>query len=41
MIAGTGEICIRTAASRSVVLYMKMGLSVSDAVNEAMSDMRE
>jgi L-asparaginase / beta-aspartyl-peptidase len=38
---GTGEICIRTAASRSVVLYMKMGMSVSEAVNEAMADMRD
>jgi isoaspartyl peptidase/L-asparaginase-like protein (Ntn-hydrolase superfamily) len=38
---GTGEICIRTSASRSVVLYMKMGMSVSDAVDEAMADMRD
>lgn len=37
---GTGEICIRTAASRSVVLYMKMGMSVSEAVDETMADMR-
>ena len=38
---GTGEVCIRTAASRSVVLYMKMGMSVKEAVEEAMSDLRD
>ena len=31
---------IRTGAARAVVLYMKMGLSVDDAVEEAVEDMR-
>jgi isoaspartyl peptidase/L-asparaginase-like protein (Ntn-hydrolase superfamily) len=38
---GTGEVTIRTAASRSVVLYMKMGMGVGEAVQEAMADMRD
>jgi beta-aspartyl-peptidase (threonine type) len=36
---GTGEVAIRTAASRSVVLYMKMGMGVREAVKEAVSDL--
>jgi L-asparaginase len=31
---------IRTCAARAVVLYMKMGLSVDAAVEEAVEDMR-
>ena len=38
---GTGEVTIRTAAARSVVLYMKIGMSVQSAVREAMADMRD
>lgn len=36
----TGEMAIRAGTARSVVLYMKMGLSLSDAVNEAAQDLR-
>ncbi len=35
---GTGEMAIRTSTSRSVVLYMKMGMSVSEACREAAED---
>ncbi len=37
---GTGEMSIRCGTARSVVLYMKMGMSVHDAVHEAAQDMR-
>lgn len=37
---GTGEMAIRCATARSVVLYMKNGLSVEAAVREAANDMR-
>lgn len=37
---GTGEMAIRTSAAQSVVLYMKMGLSLTDALHEAAEDMR-
>jgi L-asparaginase / beta-aspartyl-peptidase len=37
---GTGEMSIRCGTARSVVLYMKMGMSVQDAVYEAAQDMR-
>jgi L-asparaginase len=37
---GTGEMTIRAGTARSVVLYMKMGLSVQDAVYAAVEDMR-
>lgn len=37
----TGEMTIRTVTARSVVLYMKMGLSVYDAVDEAVKDLRQ
>jgi L-asparaginase / beta-aspartyl-peptidase len=36
---GAGEMAIRTGAARSVVLYMKMGMTVEEAVHEAASDM--
>jgi L-asparaginase / beta-aspartyl-peptidase len=35
---GTGEMAIRTATARSVVLYMKMGMSVEEACREAATD---
>lgn len=37
---GVGEMAIRCGTSRSVVLYMKKGASVHDAVGEAVEDMR-
>jgi len=36
----TGEMAIRIGAARSVVLYMKMGMSVSEAVYEVVKDLR-
>ncbi|AJI74892.1 asparaginase family protein [Francisella philomiragia subsp. philomiragia ATCC 25015] len=36
----TGEMAIRCSTARSVVLYMKMGMSVKDAVLEATKDLR-
>lgn len=35
---GTGEMAIRTATARSVVLYMKLGMSVEAACREAAAD---
>ena len=37
---GVGEMSIRAGTSRAVVLYMKMGMSVAQAVYEAVEDMR-
>jgi L-asparaginase / beta-aspartyl-peptidase len=37
---GAGEMAIRCQTARSVVLYMKMGMSVHAAVDEAIADMR-
>ena len=37
---GAGEMTIRCCTARSIVLYMKKGASVSDAVLEAVDDMR-
>ena len=37
---GAGEMTIRCNTSRSVVLYMKMGMSVEKAVYEAVEDMK-
>jgi L-asparaginase len=37
---GVGEMTIRCGTARSVVLYMKMGRTVSEAVDEAVDDMR-
>ncbi len=37
---GVGEMAIRCGTARSVVLYMKMGMSVHDAVEAAVDDMR-
>jgi beta-aspartyl-peptidase (threonine type) len=37
---GVGEMSIRAGTSRAVVLYMKMGMAVEEAVYEAVSDMR-
>ena len=36
---GAGEMSIRLSTARSVVLYMKMGMSIADAVYEAANDM--
>ncbi len=37
---GHGELAIRASTARSVVLYMKLGASVQDAVQEAAEDLR-
>ncbi len=37
----TGEMTIRSGTARSVVLYLKMGLSLADAVYEAIMDLAE
>jgi L-asparaginase len=37
---GVGEMTIRCCTARSIVLYMKAGASVADAVMEAVDDMR-
>jgi len=37
---GTGEMTIRAGTARSVVLYLKMGMSVEEACYEALSDLR-
>jgi L-asparaginase len=37
---GVGEMSIRAGTARAVVLYMKMGMSVEEAVYEAVADMR-
>ena len=37
---GAGEMTIRCSTARSIVLYMKRGASVTEAVHEAVDDMR-
>ena len=37
---GAGEMTIRCGTTRAIVLYMKKGASVADAVHEAVDDMR-
>jgi beta-aspartyl-peptidase (threonine type) len=37
---GVGEMSIRAGTARAVVLYMKMGMTVEEAVYEAVDDMR-
>jgi L-asparaginase len=38
---GFGEMAIRTGAARSVVLYLKMGLSIAEAVTEVATDLHD
>ncbi len=38
---GTGEMAIRAGSSRAIVLYMKMGLSLEAAMDEAIDDLRQ
>jgi len=38
---GVGEMALRTGTARSVVLYLKMGLSLRDAGRQAMADLRD
>jgi isoaspartyl peptidase/L-asparaginase-like protein (Ntn-hydrolase superfamily) len=38
---GTGEVVLRTSATRSIILYMKMGMTVSQATREAPKDLRD
>ena len=37
---GTGEMAIRAGTARAIVLYMKMSLSLEDAMGEAVEDLR-
>lgn len=37
---GTGEMAIRAGSARAMVLYIKMGMSVEEAVMEAVADLR-
>jgi L-asparaginase / beta-aspartyl-peptidase len=37
---GAGEMAIRCGTARAVVLYMKLGMSVGEALREAVNDMR-
>jgi L-asparaginase len=37
---GMGEMTIRAGTARSIVLYMKMGMSVAEACHEAVADLR-
>ena len=38
---GMGEMAIRAGTARSVVLYMKLGMSLDEAAQEAMRDLRD
>lgn len=38
---GRGEMAIRTATARSIVLYLKMGMPLQEAVTEAMREVEE
>ncbi len=38
---GMGEMAIRASTARSIVLYLKMGLSITDACAQAMQDLNE
>jgi isoaspartyl peptidase/L-asparaginase-like protein (Ntn-hydrolase superfamily) len=38
---GTGEVTIRTSASRSVILHLTMGQSLPEALQEALKDLRD
>ena len=38
---GTGEVVLRTAAARSIALYMKTGMDVAAATCEALGDLRD
>jgi beta-aspartyl-peptidase (threonine type) len=38
---GTGEVTLRTSACRSVILYLKMGWSLADALQGALKDLRD
>jgi beta-aspartyl-peptidase (threonine type) len=38
---GMGELAIRTSTARSVVLYLKMGMNMYDAGQEALRDLRD
>jgi beta-aspartyl-peptidase (threonine type) len=38
---GTGEVTIRTSTTRSVILYLKMGMSLPEALREALRDLRD
>jgi L-asparaginase / beta-aspartyl-peptidase len=38
---GTGEVTLRTSTARSVILYMKMGMALPEALQEALRDLRD
>ena len=38
---GTGELCIRAGTARSLVTYLKMGMSLEEATTEATRDLNE
>ena len=38
---GTGEVVLRTLTTRSVVLYLRTGMTLSDAMKTALSDLRD
>jgi beta-aspartyl-peptidase (threonine type) len=38
---GTGEVVLRTSTTRSIILYTKMGMSISEATREALKDLRD
>jgi beta-aspartyl-peptidase (threonine type) len=38
---GTGEVVLRTSTTRSIILYIKMGMSLSEATCEALKDLRD
>lgn len=38
---GTGEVVLRTSATRSIILYLKMGMDLAPAVKEALRDLRD
>ena len=38
---GTGEVVLRTRTTRSVVLYLRTGMSLADAMTTALADLRD
>ena len=38
---GTGEVVLRTLTTRSVVLYVRTGMTLADAMNTALADLRD
>ena len=38
---GTGEVVLRTLTTRSVVLYLRTGMTLADAMTTALADLRD